>query len=152
MKFESTSEALRWYVKICSVGVCSGSAAIIEKDDDQVLPNEIDSGPPDPMLWANLIHMKVDIENAFLRCFPDKRGAWVQKIMKHWAVDGYDETIDMWFSKISRFHGGKGRTARTELLGSWIWEFTEELISIGYLKRKVAYQNIDTSFLLANNK
>lgn len=131
MKFETTSEILRWYAKICSLGACRG-AYVVDKDFDEFLEESLNSTSINPNMWADLIHEKVDIEKAFFTCFPEKI-KWVRPIMICWAVDGYEAALTELLNT-SPFHKSIPYYSRRDMLDSWIVIFSEELIQIGILK------------------
>ena len=83
------------------------------------------------MIWADMIHAKVDIESIFFECFPQK---WIQRVMMHWAVDGYDEAIDGTLVTVSRFHANISIRSRERMLGAWIRRLTKALSTHDYLK------------------
>lgn len=128
MKFNSAKEAIQWLVWVSDMGVMS--AGSFESDEDELGKFDVDMSS-NTNVFEDCMLAKVDIENIFERCF---REPWLQRIMLHYAVDGYEPTIDKWMAKISPFHGRMDRRRRRLVLDTHIHRLTDALLRHNYLR------------------
>lgn len=128
MKFSNAAEAIQYYVTTNAVGITTGAGQDMVEN---AVRERVDTSLTNKAIWADMVHARVDIENILTQCFPQE---WIQRVMMHWAVDGYDEAINGTMLSISQFHNCVSERSRERMLGAWIRRLTNALSKHDYLK------------------
>jgi hypothetical protein len=144
MRFENTSQVLRFYAAVRNLGPVGAASECSDDMEDPTIKNLVYGGESDPKAWAKIVHEMVDIENALNRVFHGKR-KWIHDVLICWAVDGYVAAVNE-LACISPFHKCRCQRTHESDLASFIGEITDELIRIRYLKKDTNPSNDLTFF------